>query len=280
MGCQSIFISIAAILIAQLLCLTNSALAQERDCSAYLAAVRSGTTSGSVPIVPDRLLTDTDSSVWCLIKTLEGLKDSAQLTSLPAEVRVQFLSATGGLRAIISKLNADDEKSGNSDGLNGFIRTFRNNASVDVISILTFGARSDTYEVRSNSLLILANVIDNTTVCVPLDHLWDPDIGKLDNGKDYSVRGRANLLSVVSVVAPWAYSENFYNIKRVKDYIWMKIDKSDPNLKQTVDILNNIQFRLDSQTNKTNMNVALPGNLKRKCMNYVHRWATADQLQY
>jgi hypothetical protein len=276
---QSIFIFAAAILIAQLLCLTNSALAQNRDCPAYFAAVKSGT-SGSVPIVPDRLLTDTDSSVWCLIKTLEGLKDSAQLTTLPTEVRNQFLSATGALRAIISKLNADDEKSGNSNGLNGFIKTFRNNDSVDVISVLTFGARSDAYEVRSNSLLILANVIDNTTVCVPLDHLWDPDIGKLDKDNDYSVRGRANLLSVVSVVAPWAYSENFYNIKRVKDYIWEKIDRSDPNLKQTIDILNNIQTRLDSQTDKTNMNVSLPENLKKKCVKYVLRWAKPDQLKY
>ena len=277
MGWQSI-ISAAAILIAQILSLP-SALAQSRDCSAYFAAVRSGT-SGSVPIVPDRLLTDTDSSVWCLIKTLEGLKDSAQLTTLPTEVRVQLLSATGALRAIISKLNADDEKNGNSNGLDGFIKAFRNNDSVEVISILTFGTRSDAYEVRSNSLLILANVIDNTTVCVPLDHLWDRDIGKLDNGKDYSVRGRANLLSVVSVVAPWAYNENFYNIKRVKDYTWDNIDKSDPNLKQTVDILNNIQTRLDSQSDKTNKNVFLPENLKKKCMTYVRHWATPDQLKY
>jgi hypothetical protein len=259
--------------------LSSSALSQNRDCSGYFASVSAGS-SGSVPIVPDKLLTDTDASIWCLIKVLEGLKDTAQSTSLPTDVRNQVLSATGALRAIISKVNVDAQNSDTGNGLNSFIRTFRENASADVISVLSFGARGDSYEVRSNSLLILANAIDNTTLCVPLDHLWDPDIGKLDNGKDYSVRGRANLLGVASVVAPWAYRENYDNIKRVRDYTYGKIDKSDPNLKQTVDILNNLQSRLDSQTDKTNKSVFLPPNLKQKCTNYVHRWATADQLKY
>jgi hypothetical protein len=57
------------------------------------------------------------------------------------------------------------------------------------------------------STLILANVIDNTTVCVPIDHLYDPSI---------SINGRANLLSVVSVVAPWAYRQKYDNISKVQ----------------------------------------------------------------
>jgi hypothetical protein len=129
-------------------------------------------------------------------------------------------------------------------------------------------------------LKIAYETIDNTTVCVPLDHLWDPNIGTLEKDNDYSVRGRANLLSVVSVVAPWAYFENFQNIQTMKNNIWNKIDRSDLNLKQTVDILSNIQLRLDSQGPNTNKNVYLPNNLKADCIKYGRRWATADQLKY
>lgn len=244
------------------------------DCSAYFAAVKTAT-SGSVPIVPDRLLADTDTSIDCLIRALTNLK-GAQATTLKPEIRSQFLSITGALRAIISKLNSDDEKAASSKNIDGFIKTFRNLDNIDVISTLSYGVRGDSYEVRSNSLLLLANVIDNTTLCVPLDHLWDPALGK----EDYSIRGRANLLAVVSVVAPWAYSENFANIQRIKNYVWEKIDRSDVNLKQTVDILNNIQTRLDSQTNNSNRTVDLPDDLKRQCRKYAPLWASADQLKY
>jgi hypothetical protein len=215
------------------------------------------------------------------MKVLAGLKGGALSVSLAPEVRSQLLSATGAIRAIISKLNTDDENSRQNNNINEFIALFRREDNLDIISVLTFGARSDNYEARSNSILILANVVDNSTVCVPLDHLWDPNIGKPDGEKDYPVRGRANLLGVVSVVAPWAYRENYENIKRVKDEIFNKrIDRSDVNLKQTIDILNNIQVRLDSQTNSTNRTVPLPAELKRECAAYVPRFATKEQLKY
>jgi hypothetical protein len=249
------------------------------DCSPYFASVRANI-SNSVPIVPDGLLADWKFATECLIKDILSLKGVAESTSLPTATRNQFLGTTGAIRAIISKLNKDDEKANTTSNLDAFIRQFRNADNTDVISILTFGARSDNYQSRSNSLLILANVIDNTTVCVPLDHLWDPNIGTLEKDNDYSVRGRANLLSVVSVVAPWAYFENFQNIQTMKNNIWNKIDRSDLNLKQTVDILSNIQLRLDSQGPNTNKNVYLPNNLKADCIKYGRRWATADQLKY
>jgi hypothetical protein len=180
----------------------------------------------------------------------------------------------------VSKLNKDDENSKTTTNLDSFISEFRNADDIDAISVLTFGARSNNYQARSNSLLLLANVIDNTTICVPLDHLWDPDLGKLEKDDDYSVRGRANLLSVVSVVAPWAYSENFQNIKRAESNVLGKLDRSDPSLKQTIDIISNIQQRLDSQGPNANRSVSLPDQLKTGCLKYGRRWAPADQLKY
>jgi hypothetical protein len=256
------------------------ALAQDaEECSAYFSSVRTNV-ANAVPIVPDTLLVDWKLATKCLIKDLTGLKGTAETISPPVGIRNQFLGTTGALRAIVSKLNKDDEKANVTTNLDAFIGEFRNADNTDVISVLAFGARSNSYQARSNSLLLLANVIDNTTVCVPLDHLWDPDIGQLEKDNDYSVRGRANLLSVVSVVAPWAYSENFHNIQRAKNNIWDKIDRSDPNLKQTVDILNNIQLRLNSQGPKTNQSVSLPDNLKADCIKYGRRWATENQLKY
>jgi hypothetical protein len=257
-----------------------TAFAQSFDtCSPYLAAVRANV-STAVPIVPDVLLADWKTAVKCLKRDLEGLKGIAEATSLPQATRNQFLSSTGAIRAIISKLNKDDENAKTTASLDEFIKLFREKENLEAIIVLTFGVRSDNYQARSNSLLILANVIDNTTVCVPLDHLWDKNLGVLDKDQDYPIRGRANLLSVVSVVAPWAYKENFINIKTVKDSIFNSIDKADPTLKQTVDILNNIEARLGAQTNDTNKNINLPDELKRDCKTYGRRFAKPEELRY
>jgi hypothetical protein len=121
-------------------------------------------------------------------------------------------------------------------------------------------------------LLILANVIDNRTVCVPLDHLYDSRLGSKEI--DYSVRGQANLMAVVSVVAPWAYRENYDNIQTMVNVLGPKID---PSLKQTLDILKNIQTRLNSQTNENNKGVPLPDYAK-DCAKYVPTWANANTV--
>jgi hypothetical protein len=178
----------ALVAAAQALACLAPVQAQDLDCAAYILAVKG--TSGSVAIIPDSLLTDTTKAVKCLIRTIDSIKEGAQTTSLQDSIRNQFLGATGALRAIISKLNSDDEKTENGRNLDGFIKTFRDNRTITSISILTYGARSETYEVRSNSLLILANVIDNTTVCVPLNHLWDPEIGPSAEGLFHSRSGQ------------------------------------------------------------------------------------------
>ena len=150
------------------------------------------------------------------------------------------------------------------------IATFRDYNDLSITTVLTFAARGDDYNARVNSLLILANVIDNTTICVPLDHLYDRDI---------TMNGRANLLGVVSVVAPWAYLENYNNISKVEAYTSNTLPKDDPDLNHTYQILGNIRNRLKSQTEASNRGAHLPPDLQR-CKSYKPRWATPDDLKY
>jgi hypothetical protein len=234
-------------------------------CAPYFSSITgdvSANQSGTIPPVDDRLLADWRTALPCLIiylRTLRATVDSANFGASP-KVLGEFLRATGAVRTIMTN---------NTQQLSTIIETFRELTDLGVTSVLTYGARSDDYNARLNSIFILANVIDNTTVCVPLDQLYDPSI---------SVNGRANLLSVVSVVAPWAYRENFDNITKAHLFVTSKVSKADPNLKQTNDILSNIDSRLKSQTNDSNKGVYLPRALQR-CKGYRPMWNVND-LRY
>jgi hypothetical protein len=71
------------------------------------------------------------------------------------------------------------------------------------------------------------------------------------------VKGRANLLGIVSVVAPWAYKENYENIERTRNFISTQVSRDDPGLKTTISILDNIQIRLKSQSETSNKVITL-----------------------
>jgi hypothetical protein len=124
-------------------------------------------------------------------------------------------------------------------------------------------------------LLILANVVDNRTVCVEIDQLYDEKIGLTPFG----VKGRANLLAVVSVVAPWAYRETYENIENMIDVITGTLDESDPAIQQTRDIVKNIDQRLKRQTDESNKAQCLPAD-ERDCYRYSPEWAKKTQLRY
>jgi ABC-type transporter Mla subunit MlaD len=113
--------------------------------------------------------------------------------------------------------------------------------------------------------LVLGNVIDNTTVCVPLTHLNDPTLLATASG----INGRANLLSLVSVVAPWAYKENSENIARTRASILGQVNSNDPNLKGTVARLENISRRLGDNTETSNRSVPMPESWRLQCKAYV-----------
>jgi hypothetical protein len=256
-------------------------------CSAYRNAVEGGSAT-AVPIVPERLLTNWREAVSCLLPIIGALNVSVTSPKFTPETQSKFLSATGAVRAIMTRLSLSDEKlktateeqRRNQDTLNEFIKAFRGLDNLDVTSVLTFGARSDNYDMRLNSVLILGNVIDNQTVCVPLTHLNDPELDKTD----YGINGRANLLGIIAVVAPWALKQNFESIKATRDSLFESIRKNDPNLKQTYALLDNVQERLKVQTEGTNKSEGVPAEWRRDCKKYIEQYRLKPEntrnLQY
>ena len=136
-------------------------------CSGYNLAVKGGL-GGSVPVVPSNLLSS-DIAVPCLVTILERLDGSVALPIFRPEIRSQFLSATGALRSIISAAVTADQSAKNNKNLSNFIRKFRILSNLAVTRVLVYAVRSDDSAARANALLILANVIDNRTVCVAID---------------------------------------------------------------------------------------------------------------
>lgn len=82
---------------------------------------------------------------------------------------------------------------------NNDIDAFRCQDSLDTIRKLIAFARIDERTIRVNASLLLANVVDNTTLCGVLEELYDPAVN--DNT-------RYNLWQVVLVVAGYARKEN------------------------------------------------------------------------
>jgi hypothetical protein len=217
-------------------------------------------------VLSDALLTsDLPTSMKCLMDILAGLTPSNQEKT----GWKKFIWTTGAMRIVIA--SADQETP------NRAISFFRRWFTLDMISALAFGARSNVDTARVNATLILGNVVDNDTLCVPLDHLYDPKVFRAALGRDddSQVRGRANLLSVISVVAPWAYQENFNNIQRVYEDLttFLSTYKARPELAQTFEILERLRKRLDYQdtVEAPNKNTKSPGLLV--CKRYKPLWA-------
>jgi hypothetical protein len=246
------------------------AVAQQsaNNCTPYFEAVASGNVNLPA-VVPDRLLSDIDTAIFCLVAVLKKMNSEVGPQGLPPDTAQRLLSATAALRVLMTRGAAvSDEGRAKSATLDDFIRKFRADDDVDVASVLSYGARSNLYDLRLNSVLILGNVIDNTTVCAPLAHLNDPGLLDTPNG----MNGRANLLGIISVVAPWAYKENFVNITKTIEAIKASIPEGDPSLKSTSASISNITTRLLTQTPTSNKNVPMPDQWRRDCANFVEKF--------
>jgi hypothetical protein len=255
--------TIAACLVAAFSVPTGTASAQSQNyCGIYDKAVTTDTATG-VPVVSEALLADWNSALPCLVRILRSLKDDVgpQPTQ---QTRSKMLSATGALRNIILKFSDPNDPKKVAE-MAAFIKAFRDLDDIVAVSVLTWGVRGDSPDLRSNSLLVLGNVIDNTTVCVPLTHLNDPTLVASASG----INGRANLLSLLSVVAPWAYKENSENIARTRASILGQVNSNDPNLKGTVARLENISKRLGDNTETSNRSVPMPESWRLQCKAYV-----------
>jgi hypothetical protein len=121
-------------------------------------------------------------------------------------------------------------------------------------------------------VVILGNVIDNTTVCVPLAQLNDPALLTTE----YGVNGRANLLSIIAVVTPWANKQNYDSIKATRDTIFEAVPKNEPNFKQTYTIFDKIDTGL-ARTDNPNKNALMEPALVADCKKYFDRLNLPDR---
>jgi hypothetical protein len=254
--------AIAAMLLGLFAKVETPAVAQNRgSCDFYRDAVR-----GSTTITDYRLTSEWRNALSCLIKILDSLKPAVEKNP-KSEDWTQVVRATGAARVII----ANNETPGKE--INPAVQLFRTETTLDATSTLSYAARTeDNGDARLNATLVLGNVIDNQHLCVPIDHLYDPKI--------IGTKGQANLLAVVSVVAPWAYKENYERIDALYQYTegMLKQRSGQDDMKQTFAILDNMRQRLVSQKLDSNKGTSIPKDL-RACEHYKPIWA-GDKLLY
>lgn len=136
------------------------------------------------------------------------------------------------------------------------ILRFRQCTTDTIIKPLVWASRGDNQRLRVSSANILANVVDNTTVCFVLHHLRDADL---------STPGRANLLGVTNSMASYAYEDNVASISKTMQIVNAQIGTS-AGLDQTRAIIGDISGRIERSENKgTSLQAA---GLKEYCTGY------------
>src|SRR5262249_9087360 len=133
---------------------------------------------------------------------------------------------------------------------NQAIVLFRRCDSVRVIKPLIWAARGNDQALRINATSILANVLDNTTVCFALHHLRDPNI---------SASGRINLLGASAAVAGYAYKENVIAMTSVLEFL---AKNSGKDVSQTMKLANELQGRIQRSANR---DTPIPASLGSDC---------------
>jgi hypothetical protein len=279
---KSILMATALILLSLLVPAGEAAAQAKNPCSSYEAAIVSASPS-AVPVVPDNLLTNWRAALSCLVPIIAGMKDTMKSGSVPPATRAKYLSTAGAIRAIATRISTGEEankalpppQQTSVDTIGMFQAEFRKVQSIDAFAVLTTGARSDNYDMRLTSIVILGNVIDERFTCVPLVQILDPELDSVD----YSINARANLLGMLSRVAPFVYKEDFANVQRVKETIGKLIPPGDARFTQTSSILSNIDQRLNAQTDASNRGVPLDGNAKEKCESYMTAYPATERMK-
>jgi hypothetical protein len=173
----------------------------------------------------------------------ESMRHNAEPNLWPAVQRDFATVLTDVIRAILS---GDDQS----------ILRFRQCTTDAIIKPLIWAARGDDRRLRVNAANILANIVDNTTVCFVLRHLRDATI---------STSGRANLLGVTNSMASYAYKENVASITKTIEIVTEQIGSS-PGFDQSSSIIRDISSRMAQSENKnTSLEAA---SLKKYCGGY------------
>ena len=182
--------------------------------------------------VPDKVLVAPDSTE-CLVRVLERSTATVTFPDPPPDERDRLNRTVAALNRQIEMWDIDA------------INEIRKFDDTSIASMLAFGATSEDRPTRLNAGLLLVNVVDNSTVCVVMDHLADPALAA---GTDVAYNGRMNLISVVSVVAPWATQSNYKNMRRLIPYMRDQLSK-EKDMSRTSALLDLFEQRLDFQVN-------------------------------
>lgn len=210
------------------------------------------------------LLFGSSGTMRCLIEMLREPGISVTSTEIDPIQGHWLLRITGAIRSILTTRGTSA------------IREFRAVDDLATTSVLAFAARSADAGLRVNATLVLADVIDDSTVCVPIDHLYDPSLTSSEGGAS----GRVNLIGVVSVVAPWAYRPTYQNIERLLERLNADV-KGQADVAQTREVIANLKARLDFQKTSQkapNMQSDLPFD-QQDCVRYRPIWA-GPNLRY
>jgi hypothetical protein len=172
----------------------------------------------------------------------DNMRHNAESNAWPAAQRDFAIVLTDVIRVILS-------------GDRQAILRFRECTTDAIIKPLTWAARGDNQRLRVNAANILANVIDNTTVCFVLHHLR----------ATISTAGRANLLGVTNSMASYAYKDNVASITKTIETVTAQIGSS-PGFDQSRSIINDIFARMAQSENKTTLLEAV--SLTKYCGDY------------
>jgi hypothetical protein len=218
--------------------LSGVALAQDTRCSrndlmaATIQVAKTGNDKDPARVAAIKTLVDNwRFTIPELVRAIAVMKHTAASTWDAAEIEWAIT-----LTSIVKNTLANFDQS---------IQLFRTCDDETVIKPLVWAARGDNREIRLNAANILANVVDNTTVCFVLHHLNKEPPGLTDDG-------RANLLGITRAMASYAYKENVEAIEKVTKKMGVQLQPRLKDLPQTAALLTNIAARLaNSQNGKT-----------------------------
>ena len=278
-------------------------------CSRYNDAVTSGF-GGSVPIVPGALLTNWKLALECLVPIIADLKNTMRADFVPAFTRAKFLSVTGAIRSMANTISAAAKakeaeaktkendagcpKKESEDPVQMFKDQFRKVANVDTYAVLVTGTRSADYDMRLSASLLLFSVMEPRYACIPLVQILDPNLEKAS----YFIKARANLLGVLTGIAPFVYREDNANITNVLNVIAPTVPPDDHNLDQTRQLIGNVRDRLEPEPFKKQTapdkqqcqekqppplppayTRSLDGDFKDRCIKYMQTYPTNEQMR-
>jgi hypothetical protein len=176
-----------------------------------------------------------------LMNAIEAMRMTEASTWGPPE-RQQTTFVVGVVKTILASKNQA-------------IPLFRQCDSGRTVKPLIWAARGDDTALRLNSANILANTVDDTTVCFVLHHLRD---------KDISDNGRANLLGITRAMASYAHKESVDAILETIEIVKRNLGNRLERLPQTQQLLADLRSRAERSSHRNTPAGAALGS----CQNY------------